>query len=46
MLKEAIKIGFKNVKGIEPSKEAINYADEELKNLYIVGFSQMKISLV
>ena len=31
MLKEAIKIGFKNVKGIEPSKEAINYADEEVK---------------
>ena len=35
MLKEALKMGFKNVKGIEPSKEAISFADSEVKkNIY------------
>ena len=32
MLEEAIKMGFKNVKGIEPSKEAISFAREDIKN--------------
>ena len=32
MLDEAIKMGFKNVKGIEPSKEAISFAREDIKN--------------
>jgi len=31
MLKEALRLGFKNVKGIEPSKEAIHFADDEIK---------------
>tara|TARA_B110000503_G_C7154819_1_gene416846 strand:+ start:1491 stop:2387 length:897 start_codon:yes stop_codon:yes gene_type:complete len=31
MLNEAIKFGFKNVKGIEPSKEAISFADKHVK---------------
>ena len=31
MLNEAIKFGFKNVKGIEPSKEAISFADKGVK---------------
>ena len=32
MLKEALRLGFSNVKGIEPSKEAISFADEKIKN--------------
>ena len=32
MLEEALKLGFKNVKGIEPSKEAISFADDKIKN--------------
>ena len=32
MLKEALRLGFKNVKGIEPSKEAIQFADDEIKD--------------
>jgi len=32
MLNEALKMGFKNVKGIEPSKKAISFADETIKN--------------
>ena len=32
MLEEALRLGFSNVKGIEPSKEAISYADEKIKN--------------
>ena len=31
MLKEALNLGFKNIKGIEPSKEAIDYAHEDIK---------------
>ena len=31
MLNEALKKGFKNVKGIEPSKEAISFANETIK---------------
>ena len=31
MLNEALKMGFKNVKGIEPSKEAISFANETIK---------------
>ena len=32
MLQEALKLGFKNVKGIEPSKDAISCADDKIKN--------------
>ena len=32
MLQEALRLGFKNVKGIEPSKDAISFADNEVKN--------------
>ena len=32
MLSEALKMGFKSVKGIEPSREAISFADETIKN--------------
>ena len=32
MLLEALKLGFKNVKGIEPSKDAISFADDKIKN--------------
>lgn len=32
MLQEALRLGFKNVKGIEPSKDAISFADNEIKN--------------
>ena len=32
MLKEALRLGFRNVKGIEPSKDAISFADEKIKN--------------
>ena len=32
MLNEALKAGFKNVKGIEPSREAISFADKTIKN--------------
>ena len=32
MLQEALRLGFSNVKGIEPSKEAISFADEKIKN--------------
>tara|TARA_A100001015_G_scaffold127154_1_gene140928 strand:- start:165 stop:1067 length:903 start_codon:yes stop_codon:yes gene_type:complete len=37
MLKEASKLGFRNVKGIEPSKEAITFADDEIKNFIVHG---------
>ena len=41
MLKEAFKMGFKNVKGIEPSKEAISFADNEVKkNIYHGTFKE------
>ena len=32
MLLEALKLGFENVKGIEPSKDAISFADDKIKN--------------
>ena len=32
MLQEALRLGFKNVKGIEPSKDAISFADNKIKN--------------
>jgi len=32
MLQEALRLGFKNVKGIEPSKDAISFADSKIKN--------------
>ena len=32
MLQEASRLGFKNVKGIEPSKDAIFFADNKIKN--------------
>ena len=40
MLKEALKIGFKNVRGIEPSKEAISYADKDIKEFIHHGIFQ------
>ena len=48
MLEEAIKMGFKNVKGIEPSKEAISFAEENIKNNIYHGIfdsSQIKEKL-
>ena len=32
MLAEALRLGFKNVKGIEPSREAITFADNKIMN--------------
>ena len=37
MLKEAIKMGFKNVKGIEPSNAAISFADNKIKEFIYNG---------
>ena len=37
MLQEALRLGFKNVKGIEPSKNAISFADSKIKNFIQQG---------
>ena len=42
MLKEALKLGFINVKGIEPSKDAIEYADNEIKEFIHHGIFDKK----
>lgn len=37
MLEEALRLGFKNVQGIEPSKEAIKFAREDIKKNILHG---------
>ena len=42
MLQEALNLGFKNVKGIEPSKEAISFADHKIRKFIEHGIFNEK----